>query len=106
MIHTAAQYEDRARAMSDEALAWTLRDIRQALDAFDRQPGHEPYVAKLYAERDAYAAEQARRLRPFKMAEGRVRCARYARELRARGDHQTARWVVTEARRLYGRSAK
>lgn len=52
-------YRDRARRLSDEALAWSIRDIFATLGV---QSEPSPYVNKLLAELDAYGAERLERV--------------------------------------------
>jgi hypothetical protein len=55
-------YTAKAKTMSDAALLFALDDVRATLAIWDRAEHADPaYVAKLYAEKDAYTVERYNR---------------------------------------------
>ena len=60
---TPAYYTARARAPSTAELIYALRDLKATLQIHRNRPLNDPYVAKLYAEFDAYSVEVHKRQR-------------------------------------------
>jgi hypothetical protein len=60
---TLAHYTARARALSIAELTYALRDLKATLQIHRDRPLSDPYVAKLYAEFDAYSVEVHKRQR-------------------------------------------
>ena len=60
---TLAEYTARAKKLSVAELAGALRDIKETIVLHRDRPLNDPYVAKLYAEFDAYSVELAKRRR-------------------------------------------
>jgi hypothetical protein len=60
---TLAHYTARARALSIAELTYALRDLKATLQIHRDRPLNDPYVAKLYAEFDAYSVEVHKRQR-------------------------------------------
>lgn len=58
---TLAHYTARAKALSIAELVHALRDLKETLRIHRDRPLSDPYVAKLYAEFDAYSVEIHRR---------------------------------------------
>ena len=56
-------YEKRAKGLTIGELLHALRDIKSTLAIWRDRPLSDPYVAKLYAEFDAYHAETYKRQR-------------------------------------------
>tara|TARA_R110000868_G_scaffold303695_1_gene564208 strand:+ start:161 stop:382 length:222 start_codon:yes stop_codon:yes gene_type:complete len=56
-------YEKRAKLLTIGELLHALRDIKSTLAIWRDRPLDDPYVAKLYAEFDAYSTETYRRQR-------------------------------------------
>jgi hypothetical protein len=56
-------YEKRAKLMPIGELLHALRDIKSTLAIWRDRPLSDPYIAKLYAEFDAYSTETYRRQR-------------------------------------------
>jgi hypothetical protein len=54
-------YETKARRASLAELNAGLADIRETLALWRERPLSDPYVARLYAERDCYLTEAERR---------------------------------------------
>jgi hypothetical protein len=51
-------YEKRAKLMPTGQLLHALRDIQATLSIWRDKPLNDPYIAKLYAEFDAYVVEK------------------------------------------------
>jgi hypothetical protein len=60
---TLAYYTTRAKHLDTASLLYAIRDISEALQCHRDKPTSDPYVAKLYAEFDAYTVEAAKRRR-------------------------------------------
>jgi len=58
---TLAEYTARAKNLSIAELARALRDIKETIVIHRDRPLNDPYVAKLYAEFDAYSVELHKR---------------------------------------------
>ena len=56
-------YEKRAKLMPVGKLLHALRDIKATLAIWRDRPLSDPYIAKLYAEFDAYSTETDHRQR-------------------------------------------
>ena len=56
-------YEKRAKGLTIGELLHALRDIKSTLEIWRDRPLSDPYVAKLYAEFDAYSVETYKRQR-------------------------------------------
>jgi hypothetical protein len=54
-------YEKRAKLIPTGQLLHALRDIQATLAIWRDRPLSDPYIAKLYAEFDAYSVEKYRR---------------------------------------------
>lgn len=60
---TLAHYTARAKTLSAAELLHALRDLKETLQIHRDRPLSDPYVAKLYAEFDAYSVEIHKRRR-------------------------------------------
>ena len=60
---TLAHYTAIAKNLSVAELARALRDIKETIVIHRDRPLNDPYVAKLYAEFDAYSVEIYKRRR-------------------------------------------
>ncbi|MFM7012563.1 MAG: hypothetical protein ACKO0Z_25070 [Betaproteobacteria bacterium] len=60
---TVADYKERAKKLSFEALAYTLQDVAMTLPF---HPESTPYALKLADELEAYSAEYVARIRGVK----------------------------------------
>jgi len=58
---TLAHYTAIAKKLSVAELAGALRDIKETIVFYRDRPLNDPYVAKLYAEFDAYSVELHKR---------------------------------------------
>ena len=58
-----SSYEKRAKLLTIGELLHALRDIKSTLAIWRDRPLNDPYIAKLYAEFDAYSTETYRRQR-------------------------------------------
>jgi hypothetical protein len=56
-------YEKRAKLLPTGQLLHALRDIQATLAIWQNRPLSDPYIAKLYAEYDAYSVERYKRQR-------------------------------------------
>tara|TARA_R110000868_G_scaffold388_4_gene3154 strand:+ start:3002 stop:3190 length:189 start_codon:yes stop_codon:yes gene_type:complete len=60
---TLAHYTARAKDMDIASLLYAIKDVTETLQAFRDRETNDPYVAKLYAEFDAYTVEVYKRRR-------------------------------------------
>jgi hypothetical protein len=60
---TLTHYTARAKTLSIAELTHALRDLKETLQIHRDRPLSDPYVAKLYAEFDAYSVEIYKRRR-------------------------------------------
>jgi hypothetical protein len=60
---TLAHYTARAKDMDIASLLYAIKDVTETLQAFRDRETSDPYVAKLYAEFDAYTVEVYKRRR-------------------------------------------
>lgn len=58
-----AHYTATAKNLSTSTLIFALRDVTDTLAIYRDHPLNHPYVAKLFAEFDAYTVELAKRRR-------------------------------------------
>jgi hypothetical protein len=58
-----AYYTARAKNLSTSTLLFALRDVTDTIAIYRDRPLNDPYVAKLFAEFDAYIVELAKRRR-------------------------------------------
>lgn len=58
-----AHYTARAKGLSTASLLYAIRDVSETLQIHRDRPIDDPYVAKLYAEFDAYTVELQKRRR-------------------------------------------
>jgi len=62
MIYQSLEYyTELVKGRSNAELDFALADIRETLAIWIDRPTSDPYVAKLYAERDAILTERASR---------------------------------------------
>jgi hypothetical protein len=66
-LHTLQEYTDRAQSLTDDELVNALRDIADTLILWDSADMSDPYVKKLWDERDAYRTEREIRAQTAKI---------------------------------------
>ena len=61
MTSQLARYEEIARRMTTEKIRYALADVNATLQIWRDRPITDPYIEKLYAEKDAFVYELQRR---------------------------------------------